>query len=222
MSDSGRYSVSGGLFGRAFAWLGRFARAALDGSGGSDEATAEKRLLAKVRRGGPEGKAAYQILVERNQNWLVYFLSSLLNDRNDAEDVAQDVFVRAFVSIDRFRGDARFKTWIRRIAINQAHNFRRAGKRYKVHEDDAPDISVEDADFDAIEERDALSKVLDKLEYDERQILILRYSELMSVGEVAEALDAGLSATKMRIKRARENFRYHYDSLTDAPNVETS
>jgi RNA polymerase sigma-70 factor (ECF subfamily) len=200
---------------RQSAW--RVFRSAKSATGGQGVEAEEWALLERARNGGDEGRKAYHKLVERHQDWLVYFLSCLLNNRMDAEDVAQEVFVRAYLSIDRFRGDSRFKTWIRRIAINQAHNFRRGEKRYQLTDDkdDRPDASVRDTNFGALEARQALRSALDELSFDDRQLIILRYVEQMAVKDIAEDLDIGLSAAKMRLKRARDDFEHAYRSSTE-------
>lgn len=177
-------------------------------SGGLSEEEEERRLIAAVQHGGKDAQVAFRRLVELHQRWLVWFLTCLLTNRSDAEDVAQEVFVRSFLSIGSFRGNSKFRTWLRRIAINQAFNHRRAHVR---HAADALDESWEASTYDrhgeALAARDALLHCMQQLPYVSREILVLHHVEELSVKEVARTLNIGVSAAKMRLKRARDSFR---------------
>ena len=179
-----------------------------DGGGGGSDADRERALIERARSGGRRGQAAFAQLVETHQTWLVWFLQSLLGNRSDAEDVAQDVFVRAYLALDRFRGDARFRTWIRRIAINQAFNHQRAHRRHAAM-DGTPDLEVPVTDTGAgsVVALDALMHGMEQLSYVSREILVLHHVEEMALQDIAQALDIGLSAAKMRLQRARQQFR---------------
>lgn len=191
-------------------WHRLFSPNAYDG--GLSEEEAERRLISAVQQGGPKGQAAFRELVELHQRWLVWFLTCLIGNQADAEDVAQDVMVRAFLGIDRFRGDAKFRTWLRRIAINQAFNFRRAGKRHRHADlDERWDLESQDRYPQALAARDALMHCMEQLPYVSREILVLYHVEELSMREVASTLDIGLSAAKMRLKRARDNFKEVFD-----------
>lgn len=174
-------------------------------------------MIAAAQGGGEEGRKAFRTLVEEHQRWLVWFLTCLLSNQADAEDVAQEVFVRAFLALERFRGASRFKTWIRRIALNQAFNHRRAlQRRAPAHGVEADELGERDLDYGGLIEREALLFCLDELPYISREILVLFHVEEMALHEIAESLNIGLSATKMRLKRAREQFKERYAESVDA------
>lgn len=188
-------------------WTPVYSPNADDGGGVSDEEN-ERRIIAAVQRGGPEGQVAFRTLVEMHQRWLVWFLTCLIGNQVDAEDVAQEVLVRAFLGIEQFRGDAKFRTWLRRIAINQAFNYRRAGVRHRHTDlDDRRDVESHDRYPEALVARDTLLHCMEQLPYVSREILVLYHVEELSMKEVATTLDIGLSAAKMRLKRARDNFK---------------
>lgn len=177
-------------------------------TGGESEEEIERRLIREVKQGGTQAQKAFRELVETHQRWLTWFLTCLLSNQADAEDVAQEVFVRAFLSIDRFRGDAKFRTWIRRIAINQAFNHRRAkGRHAAVEFDETWEKPSYDRHKEALAARDTLMHCLEQLPYVSREVLVLYHVEELSVQEVANSLEIGVSAAKMRIKRARDNFK---------------
>lgn len=180
-------------------------------SGGVSAEEEEAQLIAAVRKGGVGAQDAFRRLVELHQRWLVWFLTCLLTNRSDAEDVAQEVFVRAFLAIDRFRGDSKFRTWLRRIAINQAFNHRRAHTRHMaVNLDDSWEGESHDRHSEALAARDAILQCMQQLPYVSREILVLHHVEELSLREVARTLDIGVSAAKMRLKRARDGFREVY------------
>lgn len=180
-------------------------------SGGVSAEEEEAQLIAAVRKGGVGAQDAFRRLVELHQRWLVWFLTCLLTNRSDAEDVAQEVFVRAFLAIDRFRGDSKFRTWLWRIAINQAFNHRRAHTRHMaVNLDDSWEGESHDRHSEALAARDAILQCMQQLPYVSREILVLHHVEELSLREVARTLDIGVSAAKMRLKRARDGFREVY------------
>jgi len=162
----------------------------------------ERTLVRRARGGDAE---AFATLVEAHQSWLVNLLIALVGRRADAEDVAQGTLVKAFYALPRFRGDAAFRTWLRRIATNEAFNWHRRQRDVLVTGERPPEPSVASG-YAALEARDTLMVVLDSLSYPYREVLVLRHVEELSMQQIAEQAGIGLSAAKMRLKRAREQF----------------
>lgn len=181
------------------------------------EVAHERKLIASARRRGPKGERAYEELVLTHQAWLVSYLTALLGNRSDAEDVGQDVLFKAYLALDRFRGDARFRSWVRRIATNEAYNSRRKRRETLTVTGDLPDLVFNDESIEAIADRQLLLTVLEKLPYAYREALVLRHVEALDLAEIALSLDIGLGATKMRLKRARDRFAHEYDAMLKAP-----
>ena len=169
-------------------------------------ATPEEELVKRAKEGGPAGKAAFSRLVERHHTWLVRYLYFLLGGSSDAEDIAQEALVRAFLAMDRFRGESGFRTWLRPIATRLAFNHRRDAATRQKYEDmlDMPDHRM--SDEMSVVSKDALLKVLAELSYPYREILVLRYVEELAIKDISLNLNIGLSAAKMRLARAREGF----------------
>lgn len=178
-------------------------------------ATPEDVLVRRAKEGGAEGKAAFSALVERHHAWLVRYLYFLLGGSSDAEDIAQEAMVRAYLAMDRFRGEAGFRTWLRPIATRLAFNYRRDSATRQRYEDmlDAPEFSS--GDELGLVSRDVLLKVLAELSYPYREILVLRYVEELALEDISEALEIGLSAAKMRLSRARDGFWTTYKQLVN-------
>lgn len=132
----------------------------------------------------------------------------LLGRVDDAEDCTQAAFVQAFRGISRFRGDGALKSWLFRIAVNQATDTLRHRKRAPSELDfdpPAPDSGLSVAD------RLAIRGTLARLRTDHRVILVLRFWQDLSYDDIASVLDAPMSTVKMRLKRAKDEFRTAYE-----------
>ncbi len=176
-----------------------------------DDAT----LVIRASERGLQGQLAFEQLVDRHQNWLVRLLMHLLGSRSDAEDVAQDAFVRAFLSIEDCSDGSLFRAWLRVIARRLAFNHRRdARTRSKYEERSAALIETTTQPSSArLEGRDLLEQALAGLSYPYREIVVLRFVEELPLKEIASVLEIGNSAAKMRLARARTEFARAYEAL---------
>ena len=170
----------------------------------------EQRLLRAAQRGGHTGRAAFDELVKRHQARVVRLMRHLLGPA-EAEDVAQEAFVRAYLALDRIQAGAPVWPWLRTIATRLAYNRRRDRKTRKSYEDR---IEAHCGAMDTTGNRQAILRVFDKLSYPYREVLVLRYVEELSIEEIAKSLGLGVSAAKMRISRARAEFKEIHERLT--------
>lgn len=171
----------------------------------------DKELIELAQRGDHD---AFQVLVERNQAWMLRFVSSLVASRADAEELSQNVFLRAFINMSRFRGESSFRTWLRTIAMRQVFDFFRRN-RPEGSDDFIDELPSNQSDgIDSLEARQVVLRALEHVPYVYREILVLRYIEDMELDEIAASLGLGGSATRMRLSRAREFFRQAYDTIT--------
>lgn len=144
---------------------------------------------------------------------LVYALCyRLLCRHEDAEDAVQTTFIRAFRSIGRFRGDCALKTWLYRIAVNQSIEILRKRKA-------SPLELVVDAcgsdDTHHVADRIAIQSALNKVRRDRYVVLVLRFWQQLSYEDIAVLLQVPLSTVKMRIKRAKEEFKSVYEAMDE-------
>ena len=162
---------------------------------------------------------AFERLVARHQERVLANCRYLSGSETDFEDLAQEVFVKAFFALRRFEGRAKFSTWLQRIKINHCLNFNAKQRRVKVVSTDAPEMESHpslrsppraEREVAAEQERQQIEQVLDDLSENLRVPLILRDYDGLTYGEIAERLDLSLSAVKMRIRRGRQEFRRRY------------
>jgi len=182
--------------------------------------TQDTRLVEQARRGDAD---AFGLLVRRYQALAFRVAYLIVGEADDAEDVAQDAFVKAYAALSRFRPEAPFRPWLLQIVANEARNRRRASGR-RVHlalrtaaelrnaasGDAAP--SPEAAALED-EQRRALLVAMDGLRDEERQAIAFRYFLDLSEAEMADALGCPRGTVKSRLSRALGHLR---EQLTQA------
>ena len=184
-----------------------------------DTRAAEARLAEALREGA---EWAYEELVERYQQPVFSLICRLLGGSADSGDVVQEVFLKVFRNIHHFRSESSLKTWIYRIAVNEAYNHRRWFFRHRRQEveieaewaaapslrDTLPDSARSPFDLTLNEERRALIEdALGRINPDFRAAVVLRDVDGLSYDEVAEVLGISMGTVKSRILRGREALR---------------
>ena len=178
----------------------------------------EDALVTALSQGVEE---AFEILIQRYQQPVYNLVCRLLNDPSDAADIVQEVFLKVFRNIGSFRGNSSLKTWIYRIAVNEAYNHRRWFSRHQRQEvalgreeglsgyaDSVPDPAPTPFDQAADHETHALvEKAMEKLNPKFRAAVVLRDIEDLSYEEIAAVLEISLGTVKSRILRGREALR---------------
>jgi len=182
----------------------------------------ENQFLERLRRGDA---MAYERLVGEHSGDVYALLFRLTSDAEEARDLTQETFLRAFQSIDRFRGDASLKTWIYRIAINQARNRWRWWRRRRRDVTVSLDATDEQRDQPltatlanenspspeqqtlAHERESQLREALCGLRQSYRVAVILRDVEGFSYEEIAQTLQISIGTVKSRISRGRLELR---------------
>jgi RNA polymerase sigma-70 factor (ECF subfamily) len=188
------------------------------------DSVADDVLVETVQEAGAGDLRAFEVLVQRHRGRILANCRYMTRSPDDAEDLAQEVFTRAFFGIKSFRGQAAFGTWLQRIKVNHCINFLKKRQRQPDRVDaDAPAVQAHEAmrrepkaerRLVATEEGVQIEAVLDSMSETLRVPLLMRDLDGFSYQEIAEHLQIGLSAVKMRIKRAREEFRERYQELT--------
>lgn len=165
-------------------------------------------VVAIVLAGNPD---AYAILVERYRDAYARFAIRMLGDREDADDALQSAFVRAFRNLAKCHDPSRFGAWLYQIAINECRTLgTRRGRRELrlVRGDIQLECSRHDAErADDVALGEEIQRALDRLEPEQREAFVLKHVEELSYEEMAELTGVGISALKMRVKRACERLR---------------
>jgi RNA polymerase sigma-70 factor (ECF subfamily) len=190
------------------------------GEVGTFEVSRNDGWLVQGLRDGTE--AAYEALTAEYQQPVFNLVSRLLNDPSDASDVVQEVFIKVFRKIGAFRGESSLKTWIYRVAVNEAYNYQRWFSRHRKQEvglenDDEGNISyfqkLSDpgrSPFDSVsdhEQHALVEAALARLNPSFRTAVVLRDIEELSYEEIAEVLQVALGTVKSRILRGRDALR---------------
>jgi RNA polymerase sigma-70 factor (ECF subfamily) len=150
---------------------------------------------------------AFRSLVERHHPVAFAVVRSIIGDRDDVEDVVQEVFIKVYKGLSSYRGESKLSTWIYRIARNEALN---AATRKRIEGDpieeariEAPTGSRPDTQFEKRAERSELETHLAHLDETQRTVLELRYLGERSYEEIAEILDLPIGTVKSHIHRAK-------------------
>lgn len=179
---------------------------------------ADLELLTAVKAGDAE---AYRGLVEKYQGRIYAVVYGMVRNQEDARDIAQDTFIKAYRNLDSFRLESSFYTWLYRIAMNLAIDWTRRGKRQATssfdeavaqrdgeggiaepHHADNPAKSLERKQLYAV-----IMDALDKLPEDQKQVLLLRELEGLSYKEISDLLEIPEGTVMSRLFYARKKMQ---------------
>ena len=173
-------------------------------------------------------KAMFAVLVLKYQNKIIQLVYRYVHDPEEARDVAQEAFIKAYKALGRFRGDSAFYTWLYRIAINTAKNYLVAsGRRPPKSDIDAQDAEQYDGATGlkeyATPERlllrdeiqDSIARAIDELPDELRTAITLRELEGLSYEEIAQTMDCPIGTVRSRIFRARDAIDTRLKPLLD-------
>ena len=174
----------------------------------------DEDLVLRVQRGD---KSAFDFLVIKYQHRIIQLVNRYVKDPSEAQDVAQEAFIKAYRALGNFMGDSAFYTWLYRIAINTAKNYlvsrSRRNSDYQVDIQDAevfenaPQLQgMETPERHLLNQEivDTIQEAIDKLPEDMRTAIMLREFEGMSYEEIAETMECPVGTVRSRIFRARE------------------
>jgi RNA polymerase sigma-70 factor (ECF subfamily) len=185
----------------------------------------DEELVLRVQQGD---KSAYDLLVIKYQHKIIQLVNRYVKDPSEAQDVAQEAFIKAYRALGNFRRDSAFYTWLYRIAINTAKNYlvsrTRRSSDYQVDIQDAEQIEnapqlqgMESPERLLLNQEivETIKTAIDKLPEEMRIAIMLREFEGMSYEEIAQAMDCPVGTVRSRIFRAREAIDNKLNPLLD-------
>jgi RNA polymerase sigma-70 factor (ECF subfamily) len=179
----------------------------------------DQELISKISN---QDHLALKELVDRYQESVLNTCYNLMGNRQDAEDVTQEVFFQIYKSISRFRQESKLSTWIYRIAVNRSLNFIRNQKRFRwiknissLLEDEnrsvtdvpAPDAVRPDVTLANREQELMIRKAIDSLPAKQKAAFVLHAYETLSYGEIAEIMNCSHSSVESLLHRAKLNLQ---------------
>jgi RNA polymerase sigma-70 factor, ECF subfamily len=185
----------------------------------------DAQLVRRVQKGE---KGAFDLLVLKYQHKIVNLVMRYVRDPDEALDITQEAFLKAYRALGRFRGDSAFYTWLYRIAVNTAKNFLAAQRRRpmdveldlqdpeqfelhaKLKETDTPEGVTMSGEL-----HDAVARAIEALPDDLRTAIVLRELDGMSYEEIAQTMDCPVGTVRSRIFRARDAIGKKIGTLVD-------
>ncbi len=179
-----------------------------------NEEPIDEILVGQAANGEPD---AFARLVERYQGRILGTASRFARNRQELEDLSQDIFLKAWKGLPTFRGKAPFEHWLMRLAIRVCYDFLRKNRRFREHEisrelvdgkhERLPGEAEENAELEAGEAREVLHHAMARLKPKDQLILTLKELEDRSVREIAELTGWSISNVKVRAMRARNRLK---------------
>lgn len=154
----------------------------------------------------------FEILYDRYSRVVYNKCYGFATNNQEAEDLAQDVFLKLFVKLQTFKGKSKFSTWLYAFTYNHCVNYVNRNNSKKIEKQSVDTEYIGDAYYEPEEDDKAinllkvekLKEALEKISPEEKMILLLKYQDLLSIKELKDVFDIGESAVKMRLKRAKE------------------
>lgn len=179
----------------------------------------DTEIINKLRQGN---EAAFRKLVDTYQKLVVNTCYGMLHNREDAEDIAQDVFVEVYRNVDRFRADAKLSTWLYRIAVNRSLNHIRDNKKHKWFQSFENEVEAKNRQIMQVETSHTdqpeyelenkqraliLHEAINSLPENQKVAFTLSKYEELSYQEISEVMDMSVSSVESLLFRAKKNLQ---------------
>lgn len=176
-------------------------------------------IINQLKQGN---EAAFRKLVDSYQKLVVNTCYGMLHNREDAEDIAQDVFIEVYRNVDRFRADAKLSTWLYRIAVNRSLNHIRDNKKHKWFQSFENEVEAKNQQLMHVESSDTdqpefelenkqraviLHEAINSLPENQRVAFTLSKYEELSYQEISEVMDLSVSSIESLLFRAKKNLQ---------------
>ena len=172
----------------------------------------ERGVLDRAQAGNA---AAFSALFDQYQRPIVNYLFRMVRDREVAEDLAQDTFLKAYRAIEKTEGELNFRAWIYRIATNTAMSYFRRKRllQWTPFGPSTPDRGKDLRLAERVSESELIEQAMQKIGPSHSSVLLLRHHQGLSIDEIADTLQIKSNAAKVRLFRARKAFAQAYETL---------
>lgn len=183
------------------------------------EQLTDEQLVDQIRQGDDD---AYRLLIERHKNYIYTLVYRMVEHRETAEDLTQDIFIKLYRSIIYFRGESKFTTWLYRLAVNVVTDYRRAQKR-KPHQTIVDKLKgwfgSRDEEPEAVaiqkEQQHMVQRLLSELPDKYRLILYLYHYKQLSYQEISEITELPLKTIETRLYRGKALLKQKWQEVKD-------
>lgn len=189
------------------------------GNGSQYDNLTDEELVAKIV--AKNDTLLFGVLYDRYAKMVYNKCYGFARSQDEAEDLTQDVFLMLFVKLASFKGMSKFSTWLYSFTYNFCVNYVNRNKQRKMSD---KSVSMDDVDYKMADEvpdesiyemkANSLQKALDMVTPEDKSILLLKYQDRASIKELAELMELGESAVKMRLKRAKAKLLEIYKTLS--------
>ena len=161
-----------------------------------------------------EANAAFEEIIDRYKNYVFKICYSKLHNVEDAEDAAQEAFVRVYFGLEKFRFDSEFKTWLTQVTINVTltmllSNKRKFWKNFVSNDGDIDIDTIYRSTFTKGQEENfwtTVGTILYKMLHSYRKVFIFKYFKNLNLENISKRIASTIGATKMKLKRAKDQF----------------
>ena len=178
---------------------------------------ADEHYIERVLNGD---QSSYAILVERHKDMIYTIALRMLKNHEEAEEIAQDTFLKAYKSLKNFKFKSKFSTWLYKIVYNLCISQLRKKKTqmFSIDDDETPHFEISETTYrvDSLEQNDRkkyIEKAINQLNEDEQTIILLYYHEELATEEIAKITDLSVSNIKVKLFRARKKLYEHLNQL---------
>ena len=169
-----------------------------------DDIESEASLLARCRAGDQE---AFRRLLESHHQRVYRVAYAVVPDAEDAAEIAQETFIKAWHALPRFRGEARCATWLTRLTLNTARDHLRRSRARRERDGAYPVAMIVSDPTEPFADRDEIARALDLLTPQAREVIALRYGQELSLAEIAAVLACPEGTVKSRLNAALTRLR---------------
>ncbi|TDI78417.1 MAG: sigma-70 family RNA polymerase sigma factor [Caldithrix sp.] len=190
----------------------------------------EKDVLKYVRRSLSGDAKAFEWIIRKYQKRIYFTALQVVMNHDDADDMLQDTFIKAYTKLDTYNESFPFYPWLYRIAINTCLNHQKKKARLRAlslddldgngHQVDLAESPAQMFDIEGSELVEKLKGALKKIPYEQRTVFILRVNDGLSYQEISETMDISMGTVMSRLSRARDKLRILLEDYVKTNDIE--